>query len=290
MSKKFTYSEATRPATPRNRRTVGAGAVGGNTVIVAGGGESAEAGVKNHAYTHRSGGTDPLKASDIGAAESQHTHEIDDVNQLPEKLASKHPLGGSQELPFKASDITTKSMRSPNFSAIGLGAGFDISTDGNGVSTLTIGRLKVLMEAVFNTLTIHEMRAVGGTIVVSAADAILTRVEDGGSYYKCYYVPKSGAQMWRAGMQARCQRDIPGGLKFYWRLVTSVSSVANSDGEHWFNLSKTTSVGDGVPEINDNVVLFGHRGLEEQYKNLIVISSGSFDSTNPSIEIGRAHV
>lgn len=283
MSKEFTYSETTRPATPRNRRTAGAGAVGGNTVIVAGGGDSASGDIKNHAYTHRSGGTDPLKASDIGAAESQHTHEIDDVNQLPEKLASKHPLGGSQELPLKASDITTKSMRSPNFSAIGFGAGFDISTDDNGISTLTIGRLKVLMEAVFNTLTIHEMRAVSGTIVVSAADAILTRTEDGGSYYKCYYIPNSGVQMWRAGMQARCQRDVPGGLKFYWRLVTSVSSAANSDGEHWFNLSKTTSLGEGVPEVNDNVVLFGHRGLEGQYKNLIVISSGSFDSTNPSI-------
>lgn len=209
-----------------------------------------------------------------------------DKGQVTEEYLRKifHPLGGSLDRDFDARTVTATTVKSPNWEDGTLQGGYKIDIDPvTGRSTATFDKLLVRTEAHFNVLTIAELRSIGGTIILSAADAALIRVDYAGSYYRCYYKSGSGLQLWKVGDQARCQRFTGDGLKFYWRLVIAVSDKVNANGEHYIDLSKTIADGIGVPEVDDNIVLLGHRGVDYIRKNAIVISSGTLDTTEPYI-------
>lgn len=190
-----------------------------------------------HAYTHHIGGNDYLDPNSIGAFD----------------FRKGGPIG--------------------NYTPGALGGGAYIGQDGNAEFESIMVRGAITA----TRFTVNEIEAIMGSQVISAAQAIITRIEELPTYFKCYYIPKGGlGQVWRVGDQARCND----GLRAYFCLVVAISDEANEDGEWWYALSKTDYAW-GIfpsPAVNDLNVLFGHRGIETYRQSVRITSTGADNS------------
>lgn len=176
--------------------------------------------------------------------------------------------------------------------------GFGITKNAHGKYTLSVTDLMVWGKAVFNSLEIRKLYAVGGNVYLSGASSKLQHVvpvtdADGEvTGWKCYILGDDGTTAtqngWRKYDQAKCQTfDIKEGVyenvsnTYYWRLVTDVSTenetitetYTDADGKEqtrdlydgkkfgWVVLSKTDceSATNDAPKAGDTIVLDGHR-------------------------------
>lgn len=176
--------------------------------------------------------------------------------------------------------------------------GFGITKNTQGKYTLSVTDLMVWGKAVFNSLEIRKLYAVGGNVYLSGASSKLQHVSpvtdaDGEvTGWKCYILGDDGTTATQNGWvrydQAKCQTfDIKEGVyenvsnTYYWRLVTDVSTenetitetYTDADGKEqtrdlydgkkfgWVVLSKTDceSAGNDAPKAGDTIVLDGHR-------------------------------
>lgn len=176
--------------------------------------------------------------------------------------------------------------------------GFGITKNTQGKYTLSVTDLMVWGKAVFNSLEIRKLYAVGGNVYLSGASSKLQHVSpvtdaDGEvTGWKCYILGDDGTTATQNGWvrydQAKCQTfDIKEGVyenvsnTYYWRLVTDVSTenetitetYTDADGKEqtrdlydgkkfgWVILSKTDceSAGNDAPKAGDTIVLDGHR-------------------------------
>lgn len=119
--------------------------------------------------------------------------------------------------------------------------GFGITKNTQGKYTLSVTDLMVWGKAVFNSLEIRKLYAVGGNVYLSGASSKLQHVSpvtdaDGEvTGWKCYILGDDGTTATQNGWvrydQAKCQTfDIKEGVyenvsnTYYWRLVTDVST------------------------------------------------------------------
>ena len=176
--------------------------------------------------------------------------------------------------------------------------GFGITKNTQGKYTLSVTDLMVWGKAVFNSLEIRKLYAVGGNVYLSGASSKLQHVvpvtdADGEvTGWKCYILSDDGTTAtqngWARYDQAKCQTfDIKEGVyenvsnTYYWRLVTDVSTenetitetYTDADGKEqtrdlydgkkfgWVILSKTDceSTTNDAPKAGDTIVLHGHR-------------------------------
>ena len=176
--------------------------------------------------------------------------------------------------------------------------GFGITKNTQGKYTLSVTDLMVWGKAVFNSLEIRKLYAVGGNVYLSGASSKLQHVSpvtdaDGEvTGWKCYILGDDGTTATQNGWvrydQAKCQTfDIKEGVyenvsnTYYWRLVTDVSTenetitetYTDADGKEqtrdlydgkkfgWVILSKTDceSSTNDAPKAGDTIVLDGHR-------------------------------
>ena len=176
--------------------------------------------------------------------------------------------------------------------------GFGVTKNSRGKYTLSVTDLMVWGKAVFNSLEIRKLYAVGGNVYLSGASSKLQHVSpvtdaDGEvTGWKCYILGDDGTTAtqngWRKYDQAKCQTfDIKEGVyenvsnTYYWRLVTDVSTenetitetYTDADGKEqtrdlydgkkfgWVILSKTDceSATNDAPKAGDTIVLDGHR-------------------------------
>ena len=176
--------------------------------------------------------------------------------------------------------------------------GFGVTKNSRGKYTLSVTDLMVWGKAVFNSLEIRKLYAVGGNVYLSGASSKLQHVSpvtdaDGEvTGWKCYILGDDGTTAtqngWARYDQAKCQTfDIKEGVyenvsnTYYWRLVTDVSTenetitetYTDADGKEqtrdlydgkkfgWVILSKTDceSAGNDAPKAGDTIVLDGHR-------------------------------
>lgn len=176
--------------------------------------------------------------------------------------------------------------------------GFGITKNTQGKYTLSVTDLMVWGKAVFNSLEIRKLYAVGGNVYLSGASSKLQHVSpvtdaDGEvTGWKCYILGDDGTTATQNGWvrydQAKCQTfDIKEGVyenvsnTYYWRLVTDVSTenetitetYTDADGKEqtrdlydgkkfgWVVLSKTDceSTTNDAPKAGDTIVLDGHR-------------------------------
>lgn len=176
--------------------------------------------------------------------------------------------------------------------------GFGITKNTQGKYTLSVTDLMVWGKAVFNSLEIRKLYAVGGNVYLSGASSKLQHVSpvtdaDGEvTGWKCYILGDDGTTATQNGWvrydQAKCQTfDIKEGVyenvsnTYYWRLVTDVSTenetitetYTDADGKEqtrdlydgkkfgWVILSKTDceSTTNDAPKAGDTIVLDGHR-------------------------------
>lgn len=145
-----------------------------------------------------------------------------------------------------------------------LGSGGAINIDQNGNSNAEFDFLTIRKAASFRTISILELKHVGGEMGLTAGAMKVSAVEELPNAYRCYFDTSDGTkqvyQEFVVGDQARCQQfwlaqDSSGMLttKYYWRLVTGV-------GENYVDLSKTDAdTGSGVPQAGDEVIQLGYR-------------------------------
>ena len=130
------------------------------------------------------------------------------------------------------------------------------------IDNLTVRKIFSIFELVVQKIT-HQ----GGMVIRSAAGGKLTKVTDGGSYWKCEH---DSTDDFIRDDQIICQSFTGTSTKRYWRLVTSV-------GAGYFNLSKTDcEQGSGAPEVGDDVAVLGNRTNITRQKAQIDCAVGDF--------------
>ena len=113
------------------------------------------------------------------------------------------------------------------------------------IDNLTVRKIFSVFELVVQKITYQ-----GGMIIRSDAGGKLTKVIDGGSYWRCEH---DSTDDFVQDDQIICQAFTGTATKRYWRLVTSA-------GTGYFNLSKVDcEEGSGIPETGDNVAVLGNR-------------------------------
>lgn len=181
--------------------------------------------------------------------------------------------------------LVSNLVQSTGFSPGEFGSGFILRNDENG-SYFEIDRLLVRRIAYFIELVIKSLKHVGGTLVLSPASMVCSKVEEYDAYYRCYFEHEREGrfinQEFVPGDQARAQEfNVKEGVnqnvgsRFYWRLVIAV-------GDNYIDLSKSdAAVGSVAPQAGDDIVLLGNRD-DVTRQNAIILSTIGDDA--PSIK------
>lgn len=181
--------------------------------------------------------------------------------------------------------LVSNLVQSEGFSPGEFGSGFILRNDENG-SYFEIDRLLVRRIAYFIELVIKSLKHVGGTLVLSPASMVCSKVEEYDAYYRCYFEHEREGrfinQEFVPGDQARAQEfNVKEGVnqnvgsRFYWRLVIAV-------GDNYIDLSKSdAAVGSVAPQAGDDIVLLGNRD-DVTRQNAIILSTIGDDA--PSIK------
>lgn len=164
-------------------------------------------------------------------------------------------------------------LRDPNFQSGFTGKGWKLWME-DGLSRLEIDRLTVRQIMTVFELIIDRIRAVGGQIVVSAANGKIKTVEDTGEAYKLTF---EDGNYFEAHDLLRCQVRFTGNnIRSYWVEVSSVDNTSATILKSEFDEWKTT------PRVGDEVVLFGNAENADR-QNLISISAT--EDGQPRIDI-----
>ena len=168
--------------------------------------------------------------------------------------------------------IVRKLISSANYRSGFDGEGYRLWIDEDGLSNLELDKLTVRQIMTVFELIIDCIRAVGGQIVVSAANGKIKSVEDTGEAYKITF---EGANYFQAHDLMRCQVFNGEEIRGYWVEVAASYSdyvvVAKSE------FSGTIVIGDKTliitePKEGDEVVLMGNTANSKR-QNLISISA-----------------
>ena len=153
------------------------------------------------------------------------------------------------------------------------------SKDGN--TYIEADFLKIRKKAAFTSITIQELKHVGGEIILSPAALICSKVENLSDGWKCYFNTEDsdGRKVYQEfvlGDQARCQtfnlspngaNDLLGN-HYYWRLVVGV-------GEDYIILSKTDcDTNSEDPREGDNIAQLGNRNDKQRQAAIILSAFG----------------
>lgn len=193
------------------------------------------------------------------------------------------------DIPNKANEIITF------VKGLLVGNGFGFAEDGtvtsssiNNSDIINTKNLTVTGKLTVFELEIERAKSVGGLLIVSPADFRVDAVESIVDGWRCYMLAEDetagGAarklrQMWQAGDQAFCQSVSldtgAGGLRYYWRAVTSVSTanVMREDGKEYIFIDLSASDCDtsstDAPAAGDNLMLLGNHELRDGDDNIV---------------------
>lgn len=180
-----------------------------------------------------------------------------------------------------------------NYSAGSTGAQVAVKADGTSLAEFDY--ITIRRAADFRSITIHELRYIGGELAITPAAMQVSKVErlgkDGNvvaddvepDKFKCYFDTsdskgeKKVYNEFVVGDQARCQQfGIDAGThefvktKYYWRLVVEV-------GENYIVLSNTDKdkLTTSEPSVNDNIVQLGYRYEGQDNRQAAIILSAT---------------
>nr|DAT22570.1 MAG TPA: chromosome segregation protein [Caudoviricetes sp.] len=150
---------------------------------------------------------------------------------------------------------------------------------------IVVDNLTVLKAAHFFSLSIDEIKATQGQIIVTPASSVIEKVEVLASGdYKCWWKNTDNqtttTQTFNAGDFVVCQTFNTGQSRYYWRLCTEAGS---SDGWNYITLSKTDKDPASVsePMKGDNIVQLGNRTDPTRQAAIIIsaYNTGYLDKT-----------
>ena len=169
---------------------------------------------------------------------------------------------------FLRKDVDDESRGTPRFLAGAefgrfssgiLGSGAAVRIDSNNASHMEVDYLSVRRRADFTTISVQELKQIGGQLIISPAAMVCSSVEETEDAYRCHFDTDedNGRQsiynQFVEGDQARMQTFNQLGSRYFWRLVTAV-------GDDWIDLSKTDcEEGSDIPQEGDNIVQLGNR-------------------------------
>lgn len=180
-----------------------------------------------------------------------------------------------------------------NYSAGSTGAQVAVKDDGTSLAEFDY--ITIRRAADFRSITIHELRYIGGELAITPAAMQVSKVErldkDGNvvaddvepNKFKCYFDTsdskgeKKVYNEFMVGDQARCQQfGISAGThefvktKYYWRLVIEV-------GDDYIVLSNTDkdALTTSEPSVNDNIVQLGYRYEGQDNRQAAIILSAT---------------
>lgn len=189
-------------------------------------------------------------------------------------------------------NITTDSLNADSITA----------NDGT-ITNLVADFLTVTKQAHFFELVIDKIKSNAGQVILSAANAIIDKVEATANGYKLYWRREDAATHKKIGNdfqlndQIRCQTfNVHEGTnfnvanKYYWRLVTDTGAeITEIDGEqvecNYVEVSDTDKDGTSIPEAGDEIVQLGNR-TDTSRQNAIILSACASPDPNvtaPSI-------
>ena len=152
--------------------------------------------------------------------------------------------------------------------------GFAIHRRADGKYQLSLTDIIVWGKAIFNELELRRLSYVGGNMVFSACGSKITKVEDKGSTWRCYFRQDDGTtqtqNLWQTDDLARAETfNLKGKTnRHYWRRVTSV-------GEDWIELSKTDcEQGSDAPQVDDALVQMGNKTKLERQGLIMLRTTG----------------
>lgn len=159
---------------------------------------------------------------------------------------------------------------------LGIGGRAEVTEDGS--SKLTIDFLEVRRKAIFNEITIQELKHIGGQIILSPAAMVCSDVEEKPDRYRCFFnrEDKDGSVIFNefvVGDQAIKQTFNLEETGYYWRLVIGI-------GDDYIDLSKKDAdSGSDAPQPGDNIVQLGNRtDIERQSAQIL----SAFGENSPS--------
>ena len=177
-----------------------------------------------------------------------------------------------------------KGIKFGNFTSGALGTGGAVTVDNQGNSSAEFDYLTIRKAATFRSITILELKHIGGELGITAGAMKVSRVEELADAYRCFFDTTDGKrqvyQEFVVGDQARCQafrlKTTGDGMlttKYYWRLVVGT-------GENYVDLSKSVAdAGSGIPEEGDEVIQLGYRGDDHpERQSAIILSAVASDA------------
>ena len=195
------------------------------------------------------------KTGTLDVAGKATAHDVEVANQVTTLNAVIRALATIHNLTVdNTADIMHGIIRqylsSDKFVSGFLGEGFKVWQDAAGLwhgelDMLTVRKVFTVFEIVVQKV-VHQ----GGMVIRSAAGGKITKVTDGGSYWRCEH---DSTDDFVTNDQVLCQVFTGTKMKRYWRLVTSA-------GAGYFNLSKSDcEAGSATPEVGDEVAVLGNR-------------------------------
>lgn len=156
-----------------------------------------------------------------------------------------------------------------------LGSGAAVTVGADNSTRIEVDYLSVRRRADFTTISVQELKQIGGQLIISPAAMVCSSVEETEDAYRCHFDinadggGKSIYNQFVIGDQARMQTFNQMGSRFYWRLVTGV-------GDDYIDLSKTDfAEGSTIPQSGDNIVQLGNREDTTRQAAILLSSSGT---------------
>ena len=200
-------------------------------------------------------------------------------------------------------DIHTNELYSTEIYNTGEVTTNEITAVDGTITNLVADFLTVTKQAHFFELIIDKIKSNSGQVVLSAADAIIDKVEAVTDGYKLYWRREDPVTHKKIGNdfepndQVRCQTfNVHEGTnfnvdnKYYWRLVTDTGAqTVEIDGEqvecNYIEVSDIDKDGTSIPEAGDEIVQLGNR-TDTSRQNAIILSAVTSPDPNvtaPSI-------
>jgi hypothetical protein len=164
--------------------------------------------------------------------------------------------------------------------------------------TIVVNSLEVLKAAHFTSLTIDEIKAVGGRVIVTVADAELIEVEEFSDYWRCYFLATDDSdsryQTFAKDDLVVCQTfnaatgtsyDVSN--TYYWRGISNVSTEPIQVGDnmcHYVDISKNEFDVQSIstPSKGDKIVQLGNKS-DTTRQSAIIISAYNNTYLDPQI-------
>ncbi|VFB14369.1 Uncharacterised protein [Bacteroides heparinolyticus] len=195
------------------------------------------------------------KTGTLDVAGKATAHDVEVANQVTTLNAVIRALATIHNLTVENTadimhGIIRQYLSSDKFVSGFLGEGFKVWQDAAGLWHGELDMLTVRKTFTVFELVVQKVVHQGGMVIRSAAGGKISKVTDGGSYWRCEH---DSTDDFVKDDQVLCQVFTGTKMKRYWRLVTSA-------GAGYFNLSKSDcEAGSATPEVGDEVAVLGNR-------------------------------